>query len=625
MGFLDESTGEKMKKFVALVTSFALMFFINFFAGPSQSSAIEVKQIENESACLNELIDVWKGFGTPYPCFPQGTTISFPIPDKASLKPSTILMLELNGTLISTPQNSNRIDLNRYNTGLNKAQFVALNSLQEKFQIGEPYWFISYAAKTAAGTSATIKKSYVLSPKASIPIQNLTTASMNLKEAEIAELDDQGVSRVFKSRVYTADLTNEQASTLTKTGTIDLFSNVIVYPNVDQANPPSWGLDRIDQASLPLNRNYKYVYQGTGVVAYIIDSGINNSHQEFIGRIPKGAWVVQPGVTSYLDCNGHGTHVAGTIGGSKYGVAKNVKLIPVRVFGCSGGTSTANVVAAMNWVVSDHASSVPAVVNMSLGGGADSTTDAAVTRLVADGVVTVVSAGNFAGNSCNYSPARAPSAITVGSSTTVDKDSDFSNIGSCVDVFAPGSNIISAWIGSASATATLSGTSMAAPHVAGVAAMILQRDFASYSDKSKANLLVTQSLLNNTSNNKLTACCGSGWYSSTVNKLLNTEFLNKSSTNTKLPTVSGNPRVGQTLTATKGTWTGTPAPTLTYQWVVCSNSSDVSTCVDIPGATTMTFRVLIGQQDKYMRIVEIANRSDRAHSPAYPCQGMCQP
>jgi subtilisin family serine protease len=625
MGFSNESSGKAMKKFIAFMTSIALMVYLNFFAGPSQSSALEVKQIENETACLNELVDLWKGFGTPYPCFPQGTTISLPIPSQVNFKPTVRLMLELNSSALNIPQNSNRINLDRFNAGLNKAQFVGINSLEERYPIGEPYWFIGYAANSNARTSTVVKKSYVLSPKGSVSIQNLATSAMNLKETEITELDDQGVRQVFKSRVYSADLTSEQVATLTKSGNVEVISNTIVYPSTDQANPPSWGLDRIDQTSLPLNRNYKYVYQGTGVNAYIIDTGINNSHQEFTGRIPKGAWVVQPGITSYLDCNGHGTHVAGTIGGSKYGVAKNVKLIPVRVFGCSGGTSTASVVAAMDWVVSDHATTVPAVVNMSLGGGADSASDAGVIRLVNDGVVTVVAAGNSGANSCNYSPARAPSAITVGSSTSLDKDSDFSNIGSCVDIFAPGSSITSAWIGSTTATASISGTSMAAPHVAGVAAMILQRDFANYTNKSLANSLVTQAMLNGANVGKLTACCSSSWYPSTVNKLLNTGFLNGSSANTKLPSITGIPRVGQTLTASKGTWTGAPAPALTYQWVVCSDSSSVSSCTNIAGATTMTYRVLAGQQDKYVRIVEFANRTESVYSQAYPCNGMCLP
>lgn len=613
-----------MKKLIAIITSIALVAFFNLFAGPSQSNALEVKEIEKESACLNELINIWQEFGTPYPCFLQGTTISLPVPNKVADKPATKLMLELNSNLISISQNSIRMNIDRYDKGLNKAQFISVNSLGERYPIGDPYWFISYVANSNAKTMSLMKKSYVLAQKGPTSIQSLATSGMNLKETQITESDDQGVTRVFNSRVYTADLTSEQVSTLTKSGSVDLISNTIVYPSINQPTPPSWGLDRIDQSSLPLNLNYNYTYQGTGVTAYIIDTGINNSHQEFTGRIPKGAWV--SGLTSYIDCNGHGTHVAGTIGGAKYGVAKNVKFIPVRVFGCSGGTSTANVVAAMDWVVSDHSTATPAVVNMSLGGGADTASDAGVTRLVADGVVTVVAAGNSGDNSCNYSPARAPSAITVGSSTSDDKDSNFSNIGSCVDLFAPGSSITSAWIGSASAAATISGTSMAAPHVAGAAALILQRDFASYSNKSLANSLVTTTLLNNTANNKLTACCSSsGWYTSTVNKLLNVGFLNGSSANTKLPAVTGIPRVGQTLTATKGTWVGSPAPALTYKWVACSDFSNISTCVDIPGATTMTYRILVGQQDKYMRIVEIANRSEQAYSSPYPCQGICQP
>ncbi|HEU0013953.1 MAG TPA: S8 family peptidase [Longimicrobium sp.] len=231
----------------------------------------------------------------------------------------------------------------------------------------------------------------------------------------------------------------------------------------------TWGLDRIDQRDLPLNSTYNYTPTGAGVRAYIIDTGINTGHSNFGGR----ASIAWDGIgDGNNDCNGHGTHVAGTVGSTTYGVAKGVTLIGVRVFGCGNTGSNSTIVAGINWVAANAVK--PAVANMSLGGPASSTTDAAVNGLINAGVIAVVAAGNENQNACNVSPARVAGAITVGSTTSTDARSSFSNYGSCVDVFAPGSNILSTWIGSTSATNTISGTSMASPHVAGVAALYLQ-------------------------------------------------------------------------------------------------------------------------------------------------------
>jgi subtilisin family serine protease len=205
------------------------------------------------------------------------------------------------------------------------------------------------------------------------------------------------------------------------------------------------------------------------VTAYVIDTGIQ-PHNEFSGRLGSGYTAINDG-RGTTDCNGHGTHVAGTVGGTTYGVAKQVTLVPVRVLGCDGSGTNSGVIAGMDWVAGRGG---PAVANMSLGGGASTATDSAVSRMTSSGVTTVVAAGNENQNACNVSPARASSAITVGSTTNTDARSSFSNWGSCVDIFAPGSNITSAWIGSTSATNTISGTSMASPHVAGVAAQYLQ-------------------------------------------------------------------------------------------------------------------------------------------------------
>jgi subtilisin family serine protease len=238
----------------------------------------------------------------------------------------------------------------------------------------------------------------------------------------------------------------------------------------------TWGLDRIDQRDLPVSTTYTYNADGTGVTAYIIDTGILLTHNEFGGRAVSGYDAVDGG--SADDCNGHGTHVAGTVGGATYGVAKNVGLVAVRVLDCGGSGTTAGVIAGVDWVTGNHAAGAPAVANMSLGGGVSTTLDNAVMNSIADGVTYGVAAGNSNANACNASPARAATALTVGSTTNTDARSSFSNFGTCVDIFAPGSSITSAWYTSPTATNTISGTSMATPHVVGAAALYLQTNNA---------------------------------------------------------------------------------------------------------------------------------------------------
>src|SRR5918994_430383 len=230
---------------------------------------------------------------------------------------------------------------------------------------------------------------------------------------------------------------------------------------VGTQNGATWGLDRVDQRSLPLSTTFTYTSTGSGVTAYIIDTGIRLGHSDFGGRAVSGFDAVDGGAAD--DCNGHGTHVAGTVGGTTYGVAKGVSLVAVRVLSCSGSGTTSGVIAGIDWVTANHEAGAPAVANMSLGGGASTALDTAVQNSIADGVTYAVAAGNGnrggrAQDACGYSPARVPAALTIGATDKTDTKTSWSNYGSCVDWFAPGLSITSAWYTGNTATNTISGT-----------------------------------------------------------------------------------------------------------------------------------------------------------------------
>ncbi|HEY8985969.1 MAG TPA: S8 family peptidase [Streptomyces sp.] len=321
----------------------------------------------------------------------------------------------------------------------------------------------------AAGSPTAVKDSYIVTLKTRAGFKSASASGKSLIKRYGGKVD-----KTFGAALngYTATLSAKEARRLAADPSVASVeqNQTVRITDTTQSSAP-WGLDRIDQSSLPLSNTYTYPDSaGSGVTAYVIDTGVRITHSQISGRASYGYDAVD-GDSVASDGNGHGTHVATTIAGSTYGVAKKAKIVAVRVLDNDGSGTTAGVIEGVDWVTANH--SGPSVANMSLGGGTSSSLDTAVRNSIASGVTYAVAAGNSNANASSSSPARVTEAITVGATTSSDARASYSNYGSVLDIFAPGSSITAGWYTSDTATNTISGTSMATPHVAGAAAVYL--------------------------------------------------------------------------------------------------------------------------------------------------------
>lgn len=407
------------------------------------------------------------------------------------------------------------------------------------------------------------------------------------------------VKRKFRKAFHgvLAHLTPAQRDALQSDPSIEYVEpkTEITISSGSESDPP-WGIDRVDNRSLPINHNFSWGPNGSGVDVYVIDTGINKAHVDFGGRARYGYNFHQNSVDT-SDCNGHGTHVAGTIGGNRSGVAKGVTLIPLRVnVGCTNTIDVGAVFASFDYILEGGGLNHPTVMNMSFGGGLSTALDDAVQYMVNNGVVAVASAGNDADDACYSSPARVPGALTVAATNSADSETAWSNYGPCVDLYAPGDNIVSASNTSNTGWASMKGTSMSAPHVAGAAALIMSVHPAWTPAQVSAEIIGK-------------ATTGKVKNANSVNRLL---FTGGGSTKAPLwpaptPTVSGTATMGSTLTGSFGAWGPSPV-TLKYQWQRMFGT----TVTNIAGATGTSYRLTAADVGARVRATVVGYATDYA-------------
>lgn len=404
----------------------------------------------------------------------------------------------------------------------------------------------------------------------------------------------------------------EEIKALDSSATVEENLPVSIFADAIQTPTPSWGLDRIDFQARTFDNSYKYSTTGAGVTIYVVDTGLNTSHSDFSGRILQGFSAINDG-NGVEDCNGHGTHVSGSAAGTSYGVAKGARVVPVRVLNCNGSGYNSDIIAGINWILNTHQGG-PAVINLSIGGGYSSILNSAIANASSRGFTVVAAAGNSSADACNFSPVSASGVIGVGASTSSDAFASYSNFGSCVDVIAPGSAITSAWIGSASARSSISGTSMASPHVAGLAARILEAGTGGLSVQAKIQELAVRDLI-------------SGLRSGTPNILAVWQLDPLASPS---PTITTSPSPAPTKTVGRGSKTVGKAKNLTFtqvsdtqlqvnwaafepevtnvlvEWFAKNNSSQTSSALVPSSNTSLVISNLVAGRPYEVRVTAIS-------------------